>query len=188
MSIYQSTGFYPPSSALDLRAELHAVLFGRIDVIPQGRPVLFRHLTDTQCPCFNTLTGSPSPSCSYCLGEGFPFYETQETFYIARGVAPVYKPGFLATGQYPQTSYGYTDPNRSTAYCEYSVFPDYEKYINGTKKSFDKFYELKVGTMGGLSYPITKTAKWKLMTVTPLHGDNGRVEFIELGCEHEDAW
>lgn len=180
--------FYPQISNVDFREEFSAVLRGRIDIVAQGREVLFRFLTDTPCICYNTQTGSGTLGCSYCQGEGYSFYEQPILIYIARGVAPVYKPGFLATGQYPQTSYGYTDPNRATGYCEYTVFPDYEKYINGTKKSFDKLYELKVGDQGGIAYPITKTDKWKLMTLTPLHGDNGRIEFFELALEHEDAW
>jgi hypothetical protein len=181
-----SNNFYPQTNNIDLREEFSAVLRGRIDLIPQGRYVNYRKLSDTPCICFDTLTGSGVDGCPYCSGEGFPWYLTQELFYIARGVAPIYKPGFLATGQYPQTSYGYTDPNRATAYCEYTVYPDYERYINGTKKNFDKLYELKVGNDGGLFYPVTQTDKWKIMALTPLHGDNGRIEFFEIALEKED--
>ena len=32
---------------------------------------------------------------------------------VFRGVAPVYKPGNLATGQYPQADYGYVSPDKT---------------------------------------------------------------------------
>lgn len=178
--------FYPTSSGIDLRDEMHRMIYGGMGVIGQGRPVLLRHLTDTPCACVQP-NGSADDQCPYCQGEGFQFWETQEYLYIARGVAPIYKPGYLATGNYPQASYGYTDPNRATGFCEYTVFPDYERYINGQKKTVDKVYELKPNIDGsGPLLPLTRMTKWKVLSLTPLHGDQGRVEFFECALESED--
>ena len=59
---------------------------------------------------------------------------------VFRGVAPVYKPGNLATGQYPQSDFGYVEPDKATVYCEYWVFPDYEKFTNDSMERYDMLY------------------------------------------------
>lgn len=178
--------FYSPASNIDSREEMHALLFGRIDIVAQGRPVILRKLTNNVCACWNGVTGGPIATCAYCQGEGYTFYETHETMYIAMGVAPVYKPGYLASGQYPQAGMGYDDPNRATGYCEASVYTDYSKYSAGNTKAFDKIYDVQVKPNGGIFYPITRIGKYKVLNLTPLHGDFGRVEFIELSLAKEN--
>jgi hypothetical protein len=116
---------------------------------------------------------------------------------LFRGVAPVYKPGVLATGEYPQNDMGYTDMNRCTAYVEVfrddgsQVYPDYERYTIQTAKAYDKLYEVKVDPEGDpvtdSSGRFTRTAKWKVLSVVPTHGDNGRIEMFELGLEKENV-
>ena len=165
----------------------------------QGRTVILRRMTNTTCPgCWDPKTGgSVRPNCRYCQGEGWQFHETQEIMALYRGVAPVYKPGVLATGEYPQNAMGYTDQNRCTAYVEVfrddgsQVYPDYERYTLQTAKAYDKLYETKVDPEGepiiDSSGRFTRTAKWKVLSVVPTHGDNGRVEFWELGLEKENV-
>lgn len=177
--------FSDSSLTIDLRDEMDALLFGNAGVTPQGRPVALRRITDVRCACWDGVSGGPNKDCSYCGGEGYLWTESQETMIIFRGVAPIYKPGFLASSQYPMGDLGYTDPNRGTAYCRWDVFPDYERYTIPTHKSYDKMYELKVGPEGGLSFPVVRTTKWKLLNVVPLFGDFGRVEFFELTCDKE---
>ena len=178
--------FYQPISNIDLREELHALLFGRIDVIAQGRPVILRQLTNDVCPCWDGVTGGPIADCIYCHGEGYSFTETIQTVYIAMGVAPVYKPGYLASGQYPEAGYGYDDPNRATGYCEYSVYPSYARYSDGGNKVFDKLYDVQVKPAGGIYYPITRVSKYRILNLTPLHGDFGRIELFELSMAKEN--
>jgi hypothetical protein len=178
--------FFPDSPNIDLREEMHALLFGRLDLLPQGRPFILRRMTDTKCVCWDLSSGgSKTPNCKYCGGEGYYWTETEFTMWMAQGVAPVYKPGFLANGQYPQEQIGYTDPNRATCYCEYTIFPDYERYTLPTNPSPDKIYALKVDANGNKQIPIVRTGKWKILNVVPLHGDFGRVEFFELTAEKE---
>ena len=181
--------FFPDPQNIDMREEFAAILYGREDVTQQGRLVIHRRILDETClACWDPNTdGSRRPSCSYCQGEGRMFRERKETMVLFPGVAPVYKPGILGTGQYPQSDYGYTDPNRATAYCEYSVFPDYERYTLQQHKSYDKLYELKVNPNGSAILPLIRTAKWKILGVTPIHGDFGRVEYFELGLEKSNA-
>jgi hypothetical protein len=80
------------------------------------------------------------------------------------GVAPVYKPGNLATGQYPQGDAGYLASDRATAFCEYSVFPNYEFFTNDEQARYNMLYELKVGANGRTVSPLMRTAKWKILT------------------------
>jgi hypothetical protein len=179
--------FYPDSSNIDLREEMHAVLYGRSDVVPQGRKVALREVTNTTCSCWDGLNGGPIQDCPYCKGVGYQFRERLLTVFIARGVAPVYKPGYLGTGDFPLNPYGYDDPNRATGFADYKAFPNYERYTIQTHKSMDRILELKVKEEGGLSYPLTYTAEWKLVNLIPFFGDNGRIEYFELGLAKENV-
>lgn len=183
--------FYTDSSAqnIDLRSELHSLIYGSTDVIAQGRNVVLRELTNTTClACWDkTAGGSKNPHCKYCDGEGYMWSERVIKLYQVRGVAPVYKPGNLATGQYPQMDAGYLASDRGTAFCEYSVFPNYERYTNDEQSRYDMLYELKVDANGRTVSPLVRTAKWKVLTVVPWHGDQGRVEFFELGLQKADV-
>jgi hypothetical protein len=80
------------------------------------------------------------------------------------GVAPVYKPGNLATGQYPQMDAGYLASDRATVFCEYSVIPDYERYTNDQQSRYDMLYELKVDANGRTVSPLVRTAKWTIFS------------------------
>ena len=80
---------------------------------------------------------------------------------------------------------GYTDESRSVAWCSSSVFPNYERYMKPEHPAFDKMYELKVNDAGELVYPLVRTAKWKIKSVTPHRASNGRVEYFECGLEKE---
>ena len=95
-------------------------------------------------------------------------------------MAPVYKPGVLATGQFPQAGMGYTDTQRATGYIEVfrddgsQTYPNYERYIIQTAKNYDKLYELKVDPEDELVYGTTgwvRTGKWKVLSLVPWHGD-----------------
>jgi len=183
------------TSNIDLRQELSDLLRGRVDLIPQGREVLLRRLTDQHCPvCWDKVTGGTTrQACKYCGGEGYLWTETRELVFLTRGVAPVYKPGALATGQYPQAGYGYSDPNRATCYIEAvrpdgtETFPTYERYTLQDHPAFDKLYELKVDVSGQTAQPLVRTAKWRVLTLVPYHGDYGRIELFELALDKENA-
>jgi hypothetical protein len=172
-------------SNIDLRDELHDLTHGAADVVSQGRDVIVRELTNQTCTaCWDkTSGGSNNPHCRYCDGEGYMWRERIVKMIVFRGVAPVYKPGNLATGQYPEADFGYVSPDKSTAYCEWWIFPDYEKFTDDGMKRYDMLYELKVTGDGNTYYPLVRTAKWKMLTVTPIHGDNGRVEYFEIGMD-----
>lgn len=174
-----------PPNRIDLREELHAIIYGRADMVPQGAKIVLRRLTDDHCECWDKLTGGPRQNCSFCKGEGWEFRETEETMVMFAGKAPLFQGGLLGNGQFPFTATGYDDPNKGTAICEYSVFPDYERFLIRKDKAWDRIYELKVDDLGNVVYPQIRTSKWKIVTVTPMRGDFSRVEYFVLGLEKE---
>lgn len=179
-------GLWPSPVNIDLRDEMHAILFGGVDIPPQGHNMVLRELTDQFCSCWNGVeTGSIQPKCAYCQGEGYLWRERQIVAYLTYGVAPVYKPAFQASGDYPQTSWGFDDNERAIGFCEYTTFPNYERYTIKTEKKFDKLYDLKVGPSGSLIFPNIRTAKWKVLDVLPYRGDNGRIEYFMLSLAKE---
>lgn len=105
--------------------------------------------------------------------------------YIARNFGSVLSGSTPIPQQNDLSQIGWVDSNRAIAYCEYDVFPDYERYSNSEHPSTDKLYELKVTDTGELCIPEIRTRKWKIRSVTPHHGDWGRIEYFELGLEAE---
>jgi hypothetical protein len=183
---------YDFSTLIDVREEIHKVLFGALDFPAQGEYVILREFTEQTCPaCWDKdQGGSKNVNCTYCDGEGYQFRERIVTMALFAGVAPVYKPSIIGTGQYPISDYGYTDPNRYTGYVEYTVFPNYERYTIPQTQTPDKMYQLKVDersrlVIGHDGQPV-RTAKWKMLAVTPVRGDKGQVSFFEIGLIKEN--
>jgi hypothetical protein len=179
--------YFPDPQGIDLRAEIHDMLFGSAMDPGVGRPVLIRRLLDKHCICWNGVTGSPNPRCGYCQGEGYQFREQQCVMYIARNYGSVLSGATPIPQQNAVANIGFTDSSRAVAYCEYDVFPDYERYTQPSHPAMDKLYELKVTPSGELAHPVVRTRKWKLRSVTPHHGDYGRVEYLELGLDGESV-
>lgn len=182
MSIYD---FYPPSRTFDLRDELHGLLYG--DYIQEGigQHVLIRRITSQKCECFNDTSGSPNPACGYCQGEGYLFTETLEFGYVGRNIGSVLSGASSIPNQNQTAAWGTSDENRALGYFEHSVFPNYERYLRPDHPTYDKIYELKVDAEGGLIQPPVRTAKWKIRSLTPHRGDQGRVEYHEVGLDKE---
>lgn len=176
---------YPSSSTIDLRDELSALLYGDQLDPGIGRKVLIRRLTDRKCAC-QTEKGSADSNCAYCRGEGWLWTETLNTVYIVRNFGSVLNPSNVIKNQNVTAPYGYTDENRALAYAEYTVFPNYERYLRPDHPSFDQLYELKVDENGNLIRPVVRVAKWAIKSVTPHQGDGGRIEFFELGLEKQN--
>jgi hypothetical protein len=195
--------FYGPASngrssfyfatMIDMREEMHKVIFGSVDVPAQGQPVILREFNDIHCPaCWSDdQGGSRLPNCRYCDGEGYQFTERAITAVLFAGVAPVYKPAILGSGQYPLSDYGDTDPNRYTGYVEWNVYINYDRYTLPENKTPDKLYQIKVDPNGLAVVDQTgnpvRAAKWKILSLTPIRGDHGRVEYTELGLIKENT-
>lgn len=180
--------YYPEQMGFDLREDLHRLLHGDYNGVGIGRPVILRQVTDTPCVCFNTKTDPGNPHCHYCQGEGYQFREKLvERAYIARSFGSVLGGSTQISQQSAVASYGITDPHKAVAYVEWNVYQDYGRYVEAENKVPDKLYELEVDSSGGRVHPLHRVAKWKVKSVVPHHGDNGRVELIELGLEKENV-
>jgi hypothetical protein len=181
------------SATIDMRVEMHKVLFGGVDMPPQGQYVVLREFNDVPCPaCWDPNGGGTRRSnCSFCQGESYQFTERIVTAGIFAGVAPVYKPAILGSGQYPLAAYGDTDPNRYTGYVEWNVYLNYERYTLPQALTPDKLYQLKVNGDGSLATDGTgqpiRSAKWKILSTTPIRGDNATVAYFELGLIKENV-
>lgn len=174
---------YPDPLSFGLREEFHDLLFGDIVSPGIGRPLLIRRIQNIPCACFTALSGSPDPSCRYCLGEGYLWTETLHTGYLGKNLGSVLGATTVISNQNALAPWGSADDSKALAYFEYSVFPNYERYLRPDHPTFDKLFELKLSDDGQLLRPYVRVAKWKMRVVTPHHGDNGRIEMIEVGLD-----
>jgi hypothetical protein len=177
---------YPEAHVLDLREEMDHILFGSFDMPGVGRPLLIRFIQDTHCACWDSATGSPNPHCGFCQGEGYQFTEQPTVGYIARNFGGVQNPSTVISQQSALDTYGYTDAQRALVFLRYDTFPNYERYMRPDHPAYDKLYELKVDDSGTAVFPVVRAAKWRIKSVTPHHGDGGRIEYFEIGAEKEN--
>lgn len=175
--------FYPEMRSFDLREQFEWLLMGNFEEPGIGRPIIYRKFTDTNCECWDGLTGSPDPNCKYCGGEGWLFTEVQDIAYIAKNFGSVLGGATQVQQQSQLSQFGYMDANKAIAYMRWFSIPDYERYLAPTRKIPDKLYELKPSECGALELPIIRLDKWNIRSITPHHGDHGRVEYHELGLE-----
>lgn len=174
---------YPEMTSFDLREWFNYVMNGDFSDPGVGRPAIYRKLSNTQCQCFATLSGSPDPNCVYCKGEGYLFTEQVKTVYFAKNFGSVLGSSTQIQQQSQLAEYGVTDSNRSLGFMFWYDIPDYERYSIPTRPAPDKLFELKTNPAGGLDPAMIRTEEWRVRSVTAHHGDNGRVEYFELGLE-----
>jgi hypothetical protein len=195
MPSYKQTGFstpvrgstedvmYPEMTAFDLREQFEWLMFGNFEDPGVARPAIYRKLTNTPCTCFDKLSGSPDPNCTYCAGEGYLFTEEVKQVYFAKNFGSVLGSSTQIPQQSQLAEYGVTDANRCLGFMFWYDIPDYERYSIPTRPAPDKLFELKVYGDGELDPHLIRTEEWRVRSVTGHHGDNGRVEFFELGLE-----
>jgi hypothetical protein len=180
-----ATNWYPDNQMFDLRAEMVGMLYGNEFNPGIGEQVLIRRIGMQICICWDGLTGSPLSDCAYCDGEGRLWLETLNTVYMAHNFGTVLNASTVIQQQDTIGMFGLSDQNRAVAYCEYSAFPDYDRYVGDLTESPDRLYELKVDVNGRLITPVVRIGKWKILAFTPHRGDYGQISYIELGLSKE---
>lgn len=180
-----SGNYYPDNQVFDLRLEMSAILGGDENNPGIGQKVLIRRMSNKSCTCWDGFTGSPDENCAYCDGEGFLWFETLNTVYIARNFGNVLNSSTVIQQQDQIGAAGVMDQNRAVAYCQYSIFLDFQRYLDDQNKIYDKLYELDVDAAGRLITPAVRMGKWKILSFTAHRGDYGRVEWLELGLSRE---
>lgn len=174
---------YPELTGFDLREQFQLLLDGSFEDAGIGRPVIYRKLSNTTCKCFVDLSGSPDPNCSYCDGEGYLFTEEIKIVYLSKNFGSVLGSSTQINQQSQTSDYGVSDSSRCLAFMFWYDVPDYERYSIPTRPAPDKLFELKTLPDGEMDPNQIRTECWRIRSLTAHHGDNGRVEFFELGCE-----
>ena len=166
-------------SEVDLRAEFDQLIFGDSTHIAHGRLVLIRHMRrdadgyPTKCTCTSVKqTVEPDPDCSYCSGEGYLWSEEWIDCYSMHvnadsGMARKYlhmAPGLERT--------------------DYILF--FFRYGTDIKYE-DKIVEVKLDDEGDLVLPYVREAIHKPNTIKKMRSDHGRVEYIAVYCQEQDA-
>jgi len=158
---------------VDLRAEIHEILFGSTKEVAKGRLfILRRPRRDSNgkiivCPCVSGFSQEPDQDtpCEFCWGEGFIWDEQWVTMYkqivFPRGGAFRRSEPLEAGISYSMTAY---------FYCEFNIEP--------TRK--DKIIEIDTN-MDGLIREYKRLAKFRIISPEPFCSDNGRVEYWRLG-------
>ena len=177
--IYRPTSLYSianPRPPIDLRANLHEILFGYRGHPPQGRPVILRHMTSI-CPCMLEEEGQKqkdaSPKCSICQGEGFLFTEAIYTAWRS-----TIDEATSVLGLYSQKMPGLSIDAGFAFFFEYNV-PVF---------NLDKIYELALDSNGNMPAinpavgPIiadmtVRRKKYKISNLVDYRADNARIEF-----------
>lgn len=174
---------YPEMTSFDLREQFEFTMLGNFEDPGIARPAVYRKLSDTKCQCFNQGSGSPDPNCTYCAGEGYLFTEEVKMVYFAKNFGSVLGSSTQINQQSQIAPYGVTDSNRCLAFMFWYDIPDYERYSIPTRPAPDKLFEMKVTEDGQLDQDLIRTETWRVRSLTAHHGDNGRVEYFEVGCE-----
>ena len=174
---------YPQMTTFDLREWFEWTMLGNFEDPGIARPAVYRKLSNTPCQAFNTLEGSPDPNCIYCQGEGYLFTEEVKMVYFSKNFGSVLGSSTQIQQQTQIAPFGVTDSNRCLAFMFWYDIPDYERYSIPTRPAPDKLFELKTIGNGQLDPNMVRTEEWRVRSATAHHGDNGRVEFFELGLE-----
>lgn len=162
---------------IDLRKEFDTIVYGDASNTRQGWPHLLRVIrrnsdgSGIKCTCFNELSAVASPSCAYCLGEG---YLWDEEWKLARSE-------YLGAGGLA-SRYRIAPPGEIRADTKVFFFR-YDTVISYG----DKIIEIKLDEEGNYINPIIRTAIYRPETIRELRGDNGRIEFISVFCLEKDA-
>lgn len=195
MPSYKQTGFinpvpgssedtmYPEMTSFDLREWFNYTMNGSFEDPGISRPAVYRKLSNTKCTCFDVLGGSPDPNCVYCNGEGYLFTEEIKQVYFAKNFGSVLGSATQINQHGQLAPYGVADSDRALGFMFWYDIPDYERYAIPTRPAPDKLFELKVLSSGEVDPNMIRTESWRIRSLTAHHGDNGRVEFFELGLE-----
>ena len=164
-------------NSIDLRAELHNILFGNRSFIPQGHKIVLRHM-ERMCPCVLEERGQKhrdaDPKCSLCHGEGFLYSDHVYTAW--RSLIDAESGALPATFQ--EHVAGLTRLNSTNFWMEWTT----------TIAEIDMIFEINLTDAGIPPYPLKPTdyiEKYKIDQLISYRGDNGRIEYKRAVCTKE---
>jgi hypothetical protein len=151
---------------IDLRSELHRLLFGAADEIPKGKIGLLRRMRKDnnnqmiRCPCRNELTDEPDRDyyCRTCNSMGFLWDEYKIVYY--------------------KNNESFKEDRKGLFYLEYGA--DVTKY--------DFIIEVALNSEGVPLVPVRREAVYDIILADPFRADNGRIEFWNITAQHRRDW
>lgn len=161
--------WYTSSSSggeIDLREELHNLLFGASDETAKGRIGLLRRMRRdsngnlVNCPCRDEITNEPDKDyfCRTCWGMGYLWDEETITYFKDDDTMRKEEVYF---------------------YLEYTVEPSDEDYIILIVRDEDGVPEAPVGREGKV---------YKIIKAEPFRSDTGRIEYWRCRTKIERKW
>ena len=167
---------------IDLRVNLHNLLFGDRAHPGQGKLVVVRHM-NTVCPCVLEERGQkqrePDPLCSVCQGEGYTF--TDKLYTAWRSTFDSHSGAII--GSFKEEMPGLINLVGDKFIFEWNV----------PVQDIDKVIEVGLMLKGGLPPGGLKKddkmsnqyKKFKISQRLLYRGDRSRVEYIGCACEQE---
>jgi hypothetical protein len=151
---------------IDLREEMHKLLYGAPDEIAKGRIGLIRVVrrdvdgNPIKCLCRDSITDEPDEDfyCRTCLGMGFLWDERKIVYYKDDDTL--------------------SKKDEVYFYMEYFENP----------RSSDWIIELKRDEEGRPIAPLTRELYYKNMKVDAFRSDTGRIEYWRCRAELEKQW
>jgi hypothetical protein len=161
---------------LDLRAELHSILYNE----NRGTSILYRRMqTENQIPkrciCWNQRTQEPDIDiqCKYCRGTGYFFND-----YLVVG--------FKSHSQGYATNRGYEDPGiKHNLFRTFYFEHDFLSLQSGNNldipTTYDKIIEVETDIDGIVSSPLRQLIKYDILSVDSYRLEsNGRIEYYRI--------
>lgn len=170
------------SGEIDLRYELHNILYGTGNETPKAMYGLLRSMNlDSsgnlvRCVCIDKITHEPDKDyyCPICMGERYIWAESLVKFYrvsistFAHGAPTVWN----KTKEYGQVNI-----------ASHIFYFEFDTII----KTSDKIIDISLDLEGNIIRPIQREVVWKINDLTKFRADRGRVEFIKVFCNDEDV-
>lgn len=166
------------SAEIDLRAEFDNLIFGGGGSIPHGRDFLLRKVRrdsdkkPIKCTCVDSETREADFSCPYCLGEGYYWDEDWLTGYASYVGADG---GLASRARFLKP--GIVRADTKIFYFRYDTIITY----------YDKIVEVRLDTEGQPVVPYEREAIYKPQTIIQYRSDRGRVEYVAVYCQENDA-
>lgn len=170
---------YPhPNLEVDLREELHSLLYGSDCEIPKGQYYILRRMRHENidgplipCVCKSKVTkeGDVDNFCPYCLSEGYLCDEEWVFGYKVRLRLKRSMDGII------QGRSGFIWPEPVYLFLPHHINPCRE----------DRVLAPQIDDAGEIIEPIKLLHYYQIQLVNPLRSDNGRIEFWQVGMrEH----
>lgn len=175
--------FYSRSQLeIDLRTEFNNILDGTSINSPKASFGLLRTInTDLNgklvlCDCVDKVTKEADKDyyCPLCMGERYIWTETILKFYRVS----------VSTADHgTQTVWDKNKPFGQMNIANHIFYLPFNTII----KTSDKIVDISLDVEGNIITPIRREIIWKINDLTKFRGDRGRIEYIKVFCNNQDA-